>query len=285
MNTFNGTAKNDIQPLYYSHLYGGDGNDELSIFGAEQGVVHGDGGNDIVYVNPYAAGASGTVRGGDDNDLVMGAALDDEVYGDAGDDWAEGGGGDDIVQGGDGRDRAEGGSGDDVIYGGNGDESGEIKIPTASNDEGPPIYGTVEAGLFGGAGDDQIFGGKGNDLVDGGDGNDLLVGGKGADSLTGGLGADTFRFDFKDSKPSVRDTILDFAGGDTIDLSAIDAKKGKSGDQSFHFIGDDGFSGTAGELKYGGNSKLQADVNGDGRADFKLLILGAPDLANGDFVL
>jgi Ca2+-binding RTX toxin-like protein len=284
MATFHGTAKNDIQPFYYSHLYGGGGNDELSIFAEGPGVVHGDAGNDIVYVNPYAPGASGTVRGGDDNDLAMGAALDDELYGDAGDDWANGGGGDDIVYGGQGRDRAEGDYGDDVIRGGAGDDSGEIIVPISSNDEGPPNYGSVEAGLFGGAGNDEVFGEKGNDSLDGGDGDDLLVGGKGADWLTGGPGADTFRFDLKDSKPVARDTILDFAGGDMIDLSGIDARKGKGGDQSFHFIGDNAFGGKAGELKYAGG-KLQADVDGDGRADFTLVVAGAPALDKGDFVL
>jgi Ca2+-binding RTX toxin-like protein len=285
MSTYHGTPGNDLQPLYYSHLYGGAGNDELSIFADGRGVVDGGDGNDFVYVNPYAPGASGVVHGGDDNDRAGGGAVADEVHGDAGDDWADGGAGNDAVYGGAGRDRAEGGDGNDVIYGGAGSDAGEITVPIASSAEGPPVYGTVAAGMFGGAGDDRIFGEKGDDSLDGGEGNDVLVGGKGADELAGGLGNDVFRFNFKDSRGGGRDTILDFSQGDIIDLSGIDAKAGKSGDQAFHLIGAKAFGDKAGELKYAGNGTLKADTDGDGRADFIVRLAGSPELDSRDFLL
>jgi Ca2+-binding RTX toxin-like protein len=284
MDIFYGTPGNDIQPFEFSHLYGGAGNDELSIFAKGPGVVHGDAGSDYVYVNPYAPGASGIVRGGDGNDRAAGAVLGDQVHGDAGDDWADGGGGNDAVYGGDGRDRVEGGAGDDIIRGGSGDDAGEIFVPFTSNAKGPPEYGPMAAGLFGGDGDDRVFGDKGDDVLDGGKGDDVITGGKGADSLTGGLGNDVFQFDFKDSRAGARDTILDFADGDTIDLSGIDAKQG-NGDQSFHFIGGKAFNEKPGELKYGAGGKLKADIDGDGRADFVLVVAGAPHLDKGDFLL
>src|SRR5690606_7820656 len=86
--------------------------------------------------------------------------------------------------------------------------------------------------LFAWAGNDTIRGNKGKDRLNGGDGDDTLIGGKGADEQTGGAGADTFRFlkaDDSKPNPAQRDTILDFDGaeGDIIDLSAIDARKGK----------------------------------------------------------
>jgi Ca2+-binding RTX toxin-like protein len=284
MDIFYGTPGNDIQPFEFSHLYGGAGNDELSIFAKGPGVVHGDAGSDYVYVNPYAAGASGIVRGGDDNDRASGAALADEVHGDAGDDWVDGGGGDDAVHGGDGRDRVEGGAGDDIVFGGGGDDAGDIVVPFTSNAMGPPAYGVMAAGLFGGDGNDRIFGEKGDDRLDGGEGDDVVIGGKGADELAGGLGNDVFLFDFKDSKVRARDTILDFADGDTIDLSGIDAKQGR-GDQPFHFIGAEGFNDKPGELKYTVSGALKADIDGDGRADLAWVIVGAPALDKGDFLL
>ncbi len=114
----------------------------------------------------------------------------------------------------------------------------------------------------------------------------MLVGGKGADWLAGGLGADTFRFNLRDSGPkkSKQDTIVDFEDGDLIDLSPIDAKAGKRGNQEFSFIGDDGFAKKAGELKYVGG-KLKGDVDGDGRPDFIIKLEGSPTLTGGDFLL
>lgn len=167
------------------------------------------------------------------------------------------------------------------------------QAPAAIFDEDDILNGSDEDDvLFAWAGNDTIFGNKGNDELNGGEGDDALTGGKGSDEQTGGAGADTFFFlKTGDSKPGAarRDTILDFDGdeGDIIDLSAIDAKKGK-GNQDFTFIKKQGFSGDKGDLRFkvkNGDAVLEGDTDGDGRADFAVLVAGVTKLSGGDFEL
>ena len=142
--------------------------------------------------------------------------------------------------------------------------------------------------LVGAAGNDSLSGLIGNDTLDGGAGNDRLLGGVGRDVLTGGTGADLFSFvTLADSSPgSIRDLIIDFsrADGDRIDLAALDANSRVSGDQAFAFIGGGVFTRAAGQLRFAGGV-LQADVNGDARADFEIAIQGASVLSATDFIL
>ncbi|HZH52765.1 MAG TPA: M10 family metallopeptidase C-terminal domain-containing protein [Microvirga sp.] len=143
------------------------------------------------------------------------------------------------------------------------------------------------------AGDDQLTGGRGKDTLLGFAGNDRIAGGRGADKLFGGAGQDAFVFKaISDSTPSSkgRDTIHDFSRkqGDVVDLSRIDAARSLDGDQAFTFIGRSGFHGQEGELRYSkikGGVMLQADVNGDAKADFAVVLKGISSLAQGDFVL
>jgi len=137
----------------------------------------------------------------------------------------------------------------------------------------------------------QVFGGAGNDTITGGAGSDRIWGGGGADTLTGGPGADTFAFvSSADSSPVARDTINDFADGDKIDLSRIDAVAGGT-DDPFAFFGSTPFDGHAGELRYqnvsGNHWLVQGDTNGDGVADFELALTIADghSLTAGDFVV
>jgi Ca2+-binding RTX toxin-like protein len=60
----------------------------------------------------------------------------------------------------------------------------------------------------------------GNDILDGGAGNDTLLGGAGNDTLMGGAGSDTFVFDTALNEMTNVDTIVDFAAGDHLQLSA-----------------------------------------------------------------
>ena len=46
------------------------------------------------------------------------------------------------------------------------------------------------------------------------------------------------------------DVVADFAAGDRIDVSTIDADVYASGNQAFAFIGSAAFSGTPGEINY-----------------------------------
>ncbi|MGH6737312.1 MAG: calcium-binding protein [Methyloceanibacter sp.] len=145
--------------------------------------------------------------------------------------------------------------------------------------------------VFGEAGNDTLTGGKGNDRLNGGDGNDALTGHRGKDTLIGGDDRDFF--DFNSINDSVvgakRDRIVDLnrAEDDMIDLRGIDAKTGVSGNQNFKFIGKSDFHDKKGELRYedkGSKVIVQGDVNGDGKADFEILVkIGA--LFAGDFLL
>ena len=142
--------------------------------------------------------------------------------------------------------------------------------------------------LLGFGGNDSLSGLTGNDTLDGGAGNDLLISGAGRDIMTGGTGADLFRFTaLADSVVGTsRDLITAFsqAEGDRIDLATIDANTRLSGNQAFAFIGDASFGRIAGQLRFAGGV-LQADVNGDARADMEIAIQGVSMLLATDFIL
>jgi Ca2+-binding RTX toxin-like protein len=128
--------------------------------------------------------------------------------------------------------------------------------------------------------------------LNGGDGDDTIFGGGGADTLTGGSGADTFVYTGMSQSTagaSGRDIITDFshADGDRIDLSGMDADRVQPGLQAFTFV--TAFDGAAGELAShavrGGGYLVQADTNGDGRADFSIMVHAGAPLTAGDFIL
>ncbi|MEN9879131.1 MAG: Leukotoxin [Cyanobacteriota bacterium] len=134
--------------------------------------------------------------------------------------------------------------------------------------------------ITGNAGVNVLLGLAGNDKLDGGAGVDLINGGAGVDQLIGGLDNDLFIFSSVaeiGNNPLFRETITDFATGDRIDLSAIDANTVTTGRQVFNRIGAS-FTGTgiasaasAGQLRYL-NGILAGDTNGDGQADFQIAI-------------
>jgi len=197
------------------------------------------------------------INGTDGNDIIVGTAGPDELSGGAGDDHLSGKGGNDTFRGGDGNDSLSGGSGDDSLQGDAGDDS-----------------------LHGGAGDD------------------VLVGGLGADQLTGGDGADRFKFNWvgeSDATDGGRDHILDFKQSvDTIDLAEINADSGASEDQSFYYVGLAAFGKAHGELRFermhgsgddGDWTLVEADTDGDGHADFQIVLHGQFTMTVEDFLL
>jgi hypothetical protein len=150
------------------------------------------------------------------------------------------------------------------------------------------------------SGKDVITGGRYSDNLSGFNGNDTIAGGGGADFLSGGRGADRFVFKAaSESRWSNIDTITDFSRsqGDKIDLSKIDAKAGVGGNQAFTFIGAAEFSSRKGELRYFTGefedeygdfymeTRVQADVNGDGRADFELSLNKVTAVTKSYFIL
>ena len=106
-------------------------------------------------------------------------------------------------------------------------------------------------------------------------GNDDFLGEAGADVLTGGPGGDHFIYTALLDSPAgenERDRITDFDGiaGDRIDLSEITEL------QNFSYLQDQPFSAKgdgATEMRFA-NGLLEADVNGNGLADFAVTLTG-----------
>ena len=71
------------------------------------------------------------------------------------------------------------------------------------------------ATINGTSGNDTLNGTASTDSINGNAGDDILIGGAGNDVLTGGSGVDTFRFTAGDG----RDTVMDFAAGEIIEIS------------------------------------------------------------------
>lgn len=199
------------------------------------------------------------------NDRGSGTKYADVVELLRGDDHFRGRAGADIIHGGGGNDTLYGDAGNDTLYGGAGADR-----------------------LYGGKGDDVLYGGAGRDLLLGGAGKDVLYGGAGRDTMTGGSGADTFVFNKIGESPvkKARDVITDFKSGtDKIDLTAIDADSGVRGNQDFAFsmtaAAHSVWTVNSGKK----NLVVRADVDGDARADFEILLQGVDKLVADDFLL
>jgi Ca2+-binding RTX toxin-like protein len=168
---------------------------------------------------------------------------------------------------------------------------------------GKGLFGTSAANVFdfswvfSTSGLPFIDAGAGNDTIIGPASDNIIIGGRGRDVLTGGGGGDsgdTDMFDFNSVKESVkgsnRDVITDFtrSKGDRIDLRDIDADtSSNSGNDKFKFIKTADFKGGGGELRYNDNGStctVQADVNGDKKADFEIRV-NVGSLIAGDFFL
>ena len=139
---------------------------------------------------------------------------------------------------------------------------------------GPRFQPFPDSTLYGGDGDDQLHAGHRGAIIDGGAGADIMWGAtQHPDNIT------TFVFDsvsdFGDGKGHW-DDIVRFNKFDRIDLTRIDADTVQDGHQPFTFIGTAAFDGHAGEVRYqsdgAGGSVVLGDVNGDGVADFELLV-------------
>ena len=262
-------------------------------------------------------------RGGSGADVLRGNDLANRLWGQGGNDTLEGGAGADYLDGGAGNDRLSGGLGNDFYIVGSALDviEGELAysqgggidtvrtyvqnyvqpdnielVRLANPDSTLDLNATGNSApgtLVGNAGNNRLSGGYGNDQVNGNDGDDRLSGDHGRDTLVGGAGADTFVYaTLSDSRAgtATRDVINGFErGADRIDLSAVDAISG-GGDNAFRFIGNAGFSGTAGELRTqglgGANAILvEADLDGDGAADMQIFVNLTTFMEAGDFIL
>lgn len=145
--------------------------------------------------------------------------------------------------------------------------------------------------VYGSSFDDTIIGGAGGDDLTGYGGSDRLIGGPGADALSGGEddgASDVFAYlSVSDSTKKAPDGVF-VSAEDVIDLSAMDARTDKDGDQAFRIV--TGFDGHAGELvvridpKDGSFTDVLGDVDGDGKADL-VIHLGGDQTGFTGFVL
>jgi Ca2+-binding RTX toxin-like protein len=275
--TIRGTSGDDT-------IGGTIGDDEVYAFGGND-AISGYAGNDLLYGgtgNDTIYGGLGEDRlyGGSGDDTIYGQGQDDELFGGAGHDILNGDAGTDLLYGGIGSDTIDGGVGEDRLYGGAGNDT----VDGGGGDDN----------VFGGKDDDWVYGGAGDDLVQGHSGNDVIVGGAGVDVLVGGQGSDHFVFSDGDigNDISATDHITDMFSGDKIDLSAIDADSTTAGDQAFTWIHVDAFSGTAGELRQEWvtldgmpTTVVTGDTDGDGAADFVLLVARHGVVSDGSLIL
>ncbi len=264
-------------------VFAGAGNDEMTGDGgndtlrgqAGDDTADGGGGTDALFGGPgndHLRGRDGadTLNGGGDDDSLAGDDGDDAVFGEFGNDSITGGAGKDELRGQAGNDDVLGGTGDDLLFGGPGSDT---------------LRGGDDSdALSGGADDDQLFGD---------DGADWLSGNLGADTLTGGSGADRFALESTaEASIGSPDVLTDFnrSAGDRIELTLIDANSNTAGDEAFSFIGATAFTGVAGQLRVtsvAGTQRIEGDVNGDGIADFALLVISTNGsvINAGDFLL
>jgi Ca2+-binding RTX toxin-like protein len=184
------------------------------------------------------------------DDIIIGNGLHNELRGNNGNDTLIGLTGPDTLIGGIGNDIyvvddvdddtfESGGQGLDEVrtsddYTLNAGASIEIFRTTDDN-------GTVAIDLTGNELANQIIGNAGANEINGGGSGDQIIGGRGVDTLIGGTGGDVFTWRATNetgTEANFADVIVDFdfAAGDLIDLSDIDANVVDGGDQQFEFI-------------------------------------------------
>lgn len=272
-NTLNGGAGADT-------MVGGGGNDTYVVDNTGDIIVEDVGGgtdsidSSVSYTlginieNLNLTGTTVTTGTGNSLDnLLEGSNVANTLYGGAGNDTLYGEDGNDTLHGDDGNDTIYGGLGIDTIHGGDGNDT-----------------------IDGGSSADIIYGGAGDDSITGGTGADAIHGGAGVDFLTGGDGNDTFLFtDLSESGilSGTRDQIIDFAAGDKLGLSAIDANDLLANDQAFVLDADASFS--IGEIRQsvvGSDLLVEINTDGDSDAEFSVLLVNRGSLlSTSDFIV
>jgi Ca2+-binding RTX toxin-like protein len=232
---------------------------------------------------------------------LVGNNLDNVLVGNGGANILLGGIGNDTLDGGEGADVLRGGASSDRYHvdnvgdlvveelgAGTDEVHAAISYTLTANVEKLMLEGEAYSGT-GNSADNVLMGSANINALNGGDGADVINGGGELDYLTGGAGNDTFAFwTLEESGPysAQRDRIVDFAIGDAIDVSTIDANSTVDGNQAFVLDNDGSFS--AGEIRqtqYGANLLLEMNVDADAEAEMSILALNLGLLTDGDFVL
>ena len=156
--------------------------------------------------------------------------------------------------------------------------------------EGDTIKGFEN--LIGSRGDNSVAGSAVANTLSLGDGDDSMFGQGGRDELTGGAGADGFQYvQAADSglTAATRDVIHDFSQAqlDQLDLHNFDADTGTPGEQTFSFVGGDGFS-APGQVRFfleGDHTVVALNTAGSSGAESTIQLDGHVTLVAGDFLL
>jgi hypothetical protein len=288
----NGTLADDdfAGTIFADRLAGFFGNDRLE----------GRGGDDQL----QGEADDDTLNGGGGNDRLDGGEGDDRLGGGIGSDGLRGGAGNDSLNGAAGADVTEGGTGNDVHtvdtlsdrvienarQGIDTVRSGSISLDLNryANVENGALTGTARLHLSGTGLANDLLGNSGANSLSGGAGADTLTGANGSDTLSGGTGNDRFLYTAaaQTGLNRFRDVITDFlSGADKLDLGPVDADSTKAGDQDFTFLGNAAFF-AAGQIRYVPASGILAgETNGDGVADFQILLSNKPVLIAADVLL
>lgn len=305
-------------------LQGGAGNDTLD-GGVGVDTMIGGTGDDVYYVDNSSDIVTEAAGEGVDTvhatvNYTLGANVENLVL--DGTEWISGTGNalDNRIEGNSGANTLDGGAGNDTLIGSGHNDvyivDSEFDVVVEQADAGnDAIYSTaatytlaanVETLFLSGAGNingagtsaaDNLVGNAGNNILDGAAGNDTIQGGAGTDTLFGGLGADllygganadSFAYRFvEESTSAARDRIMDFATGDKIDISLVDADEGLSGNQAFALDTDASFS--VGEIRQsvvGSDLLVEFNTDADAAAEMAILLVGRTSLlTSADFTL
>jgi Ca2+-binding RTX toxin-like protein len=301
----NGTG-NDLD----NFIVGNDGNNRLTGgLGADR--MFGGLGDDVFFVD--STGDRTFESAGEGRDGVYstvsfslaGQAIEELRLQGTGDLNATGNELDNVLIGTAGANRIDGGAGADLMIGGAGDDRYIVdntadrvnELAGGGNDivESSVTFtlgGEVERLLLTGVAAVNGTGNAGDNTLIGNLAANVLQGGRGADVFVGAGGADRFVFvdgDFTGIVGVDRITDLVEQQGDRIDLTGIDAIVGGA-DDAFTFLGQQAFTGAAGELVYAIDNVdnftlLQGDTNGDLAADFSIRIDGTLGLLASQILL
>ncbi|WP_373504540.1 beta strand repeat-containing protein [Aestuariivirga sp.] len=329
-NTLNGGDGNDTLDGLggVDTMVGGNGNDTYIVGSAGETITEaatvGAGDSDLVKasvtIDALAANVENLTLTGLGVINGTGNSLDNLLNGNARDNTLTGLAGNDTMKGKSGNDTMVGGDGDDTYYVeqagdvvteastvGSGTDTVISKLATytlAANVETLVLAGRNDiAGtgngdantITGNAGWNKLDGGAGDDVINGLAGKDTITGGLGKDTMTGGADIDTFDFNLKTesgSTSTTADIILDFATGEKIDVSGIDAREGTgtglTGDQAFTVIQGSTAIGNIDWTISGGVATLRFYTDSIAGVDMMLKVTldsGQTTMSIADFVL
>jgi Ca2+-binding RTX toxin-like protein len=159
-------------------------------------------------------------------------------------------------------------------------ELADVGIKLAKFGLSDAILKRVTTGKIGLDIDDRLVGTPGRDLLTGVGGTNKITGGFAPDILISTTGSDEFKYlNIDDSLPGKksRDLIAGFKRDDRIDLSELGSGV------EFKYIGNDKFSGIAGEIRFDKNV-VGIDLNGDRRNDLEIEFAGKTQINASSFL-